>query len=108
MLLSFFAGDYSEMKVVPEDVFFEDRGLLYSQFYKGQSIPIGIWEKVFGSDKNKELLPEKTEQTQEPKKTEEPVELEVSPEVEEKLEESPEKVSEDHQKTKRHKSIIKK
>lgn len=95
---SFFSGDYPEMKAVPEDVFYEAiDGQLYSQFYKGQLIPIDVYNAVFSSN-SVEVEPDKKKREVEKDEVKE-----FAVEVEKdglKLESEP--------KRKRRKSIIKK
>lgn len=86
---SFYPGDYSEMKAVPEDVFYEKDGRLYSQFFKGQFIPIEIWNELF--DKKESNIKESSQ------------EIEEIEEIEEKIEEVKIKTPK-----RRRKSIIKK
>lgn len=53
----FFPGDYPEMKPSLEDVFYEKNGQTFSQFFKGQLIPLIIWNELFG-DKEEEVIVE--------------------------------------------------
>lgn len=52
----FSEADYSEMKLAPEDTFYEEDGLTYSQFYKGQPLPVEIWNEVFSESQETESL----------------------------------------------------
>jgi hypothetical protein len=38
----------TEVKEVPEDVYYLENGLTYRQFYPGQPIPVEVWEELFG------------------------------------------------------------
>lgn len=92
---SYFLADFpdTEFTTVPEDVYFEHKGMTYSQFYKGQLIPVDVYNEIFGKEKQKEI---------------EEIRPTVDPKTEEVVEEKEAEVVEKKPKQKRHKSIIKK
>ncbi len=41
--------DFLEMKPAMEDVFYENKGRVYTQFTKGDLLPIEVWDELFSS-----------------------------------------------------------
>lgn len=43
--------DSEEFKISSSDVFYEYKGKLYKQFYKGQPLPLEVWSEIFEEPK---------------------------------------------------------
>ncbi len=88
--------DFTEMKPAVEDVFYENKGRVYTQFHKGDLLPIEVYNAIFGE---KESEPKTKSQVEE-------VKVQESDEVEENQEESESTKKESKPRKRRQKSII--
>lgn len=53
-LLHFSPLDFEGMKPAKEDVFYDNKGRIYTQFHKGDLLPVEVWNELFEESKPKE------------------------------------------------------